>query len=211
MTTLDAFLVTPTVHKSQVDYIMQWRELWTDHVYWTRSELWAVHVFSRKLAGTWTNFAIEGVTDKLPGFNQTVGRLLASCREMRDLLRPYFGDDAAERFGEIMTTHLELDAGFVKETSNGMVMEAAAVEKAWHANAEQIAALLATANLNLPEEPLSTLFNAHLKLTKVEAIAIINGDHGAEIAAFDEVLHQAHMMSDSLAHGIIRQFPERFQ
>ena len=190
MTTLDTNLTGAAVPKAQVDYLAQWRELWSDHVYWTR-------------------FVVLAIVDGAPGLYQTVARLMASCTEMRDLLRPYYGDAGAEMFGDLMTAHLSLAAQLVTEAAKGEP-EAAATEKAWYQNAAEIASFLAAANPNLPESALVGLLTTHLALTKDEAVARITKDYDADVAAFDKILHQAIVMSDALAHGIITQFEPRF-
>ena len=191
MTTLDATLTASTIPKSQVDYIMQWRELWADHVYWTR-------------------FAVMDIIDGAPGVDKTVARLMDSCSEMRDLLRPYYGDQAAEAFGDLMTSHLTLAAQLVTEASQGKSVEADATEKAWYENADQIAAFISSANPNLPEAVLRSMLDEHLRLTKDEAVARITKDWDGDIAAFNKILHQVYGMSDALADGIIKQFATRF-
>ena len=79
---------------------MQWRDLWSDHVYWTR-------------------FVVVAMVDGAPGLTRTVDRLMASCSEMRDLLRRYYGDAGAEAFGDLMTAHPSVAAQLLTEASKG--------------------------------------------------------------------------------------------
>jgi hypothetical protein len=54
------------------------------------------------------------------------------------------------------------------------------------------------------------MINNHLKLTTNEAVARLQGNWKADIAAYDKVRAEILMMSDTLAKGIVRQFRGRF-
>jgi hypothetical protein len=54
------------------------------------------------------------------------------------------------------------------------------------------------------------MLDNHLNLTLTEAVDILSGKYSDGIAAFDKVHQQAVMMSDALADGIIKQFPDKF-
>jgi hypothetical protein len=83
---------------------------------------------------------------------------------------------------------------------------------AWYANAHQIAAFLSKANPhNWPLAATTKMMNTHLALTTNEAVARLNGDWKADIAAYDKVRAEILMMSHTLADGIVAQFPSRFE
>jgi hypothetical protein len=63
---------------------------------------------------------------------------------------------------------------------------------------------------NWPLAATTRMMNEHLKLTTNEAVARLKGNWKADIAAYDNVRAEILMMSDTLADGIIRQFPIRF-
>jgi hypothetical protein len=191
MTTTDTALMERTVTKSQLDYIMAWRQLWADHVYWTR-------------------FVIEGIVDQVGGLNQTVERLFMSCHEMRDLVRPYYGDQAAEGFGDLMTQHLQQAADLVTLAAQSKMQEADAKEREWYQNADAIAKFLGGANPYLPESTVRDILYEHLRVTKEEAVARLSKDYTSDIQKFDSILDTIYKLSDALSAAIIKQFPDRF-
>jgi hypothetical protein len=54
------------------------------------------------------------------------------------------------------------------------------------------------------------MLDNHLNLTLSEAVATLGGKYSDSITACDKVHQQAMIMSDSLADGIVKQFPNKF-
>jgi hypothetical protein len=50
----------------------------------------------------------------------------------------------------------------------------------------------------------------HLALTTQEAVAHLERHWAADIAAYDNVRNEILMMADTLANGLVAQFPSRF-
>jgi hypothetical protein len=51
----------------------------------------------------------------------------------------------------------------------------------------------------------------HLELTTDEAVARIQGNWAADVAAYEKIHDHALHLSDLLSDGLIKQFPERFR
>ncbi len=102
----------------------------------------------------------------------------------------------------ILLVHILLEAG----NTTG----AAAAEKKWYENTDQIATFLSNANPYWSKEALKNMLDNHLALTKAEAVARLTGNYTADIATYDKVRQEANMMSDALVDGIVNQFPNKF-
>ena len=191
MTTLDTALTERTISKSELDYVMAWRELWADHVYWTR-------------------LVVEGIVDEVPGLEEANARLMKSCDQMADLMQPYYGNEGRRVFHELMGWHLKHAADLVTLFSQRKMQEAEAKELQWYANADDIARFLAEQNPNLSEKPVRAAMYEHLRVTKDDAIARLAGDYVRDIGRFDSILDTAYKLSDTISAAIIHQFPERF-
>jgi hypothetical protein len=80
----------------------------------------------------------------------------------------------------------------------------------WYANADKIAQFLAAANPAWPAETLSQMMRTHLDQTLAEAVARLSEDWDADIAAYEDIHLHILAMADTLADGIVEQFPDHF-
>ena len=55
------------------------------------------------------------------------------------------------------------------------------------------------------------MLDEHLALTTQEAVARLEGDWEADVAAYDAIHDHALGMADTLSVGIVKQFPRRFR
>ncbi len=167
------------------------RKLWEDHITWTR-----LYIVS----------AIAG----LPDVDATAGRLLQNQDDIGAAIATFYGADAGHALAELLREHILVAADLVaaaKAGDDALVSSAAA---AWYANADEIAELLAAANPHWSVDTLRDMMRMHLDQTLTEASARLGGDWDADVAAYDEIHHHILSMADTLADGIIEQFPRRF-
>ena len=55
------------------------------------------------------------------------------------------------------------------------------------------------------------MMNKHLSTTTDELMARLHKDWDADVRAFDAVYDHILMMSDALADGIVKQYPDKFR
>lgn len=173
-------------------YHDQWRKLWEDHI-------------------TWTRMVIVGVFKDLPCTNDYAGRLLQNPNDMADALRPYYGDEAADHFADLVTDHLTIA---VEVLSAAKVGDTAAFEEAnarWYANGEEIAALMTQLNpRGWPADESEMMWEEHLDATLAEAVAVLQDQCAADVQAYDTVHDMALEMADFFSDGVAQQFRSRF-
>jgi hypothetical protein len=171
---------------------MDMRKLWEDHITWTRLAI----------------ISLEGGT---PDTNATVARLLQNQVDIGDAIKPYYGDAAGNELTGLLRTHILIAADLIAAAKAGNAADVADAQARWEKNADDIAALLNSVNprhWKLAE--MKAEMHMHLKLTTDEAVAHLQGDWNADVAAYDKVhVHILHM-SDLLTDGIVKQFPSRF-
>ena len=168
------------------------RKLWEDHIIWTRQ------------------FIVSAIAD-LPDTDTAAGRLLANQDDIGDAIKPYYGEAAGEQLSGLLREHILIAADLVGAAKEG---DSAGVEEAsarWDTNAREIADFLHEANpTNWPRAEMREMMAGHLEWTLNEAVARLNADWDADVAAFDHIHRDILHMADMLSRGIISQFPGRF-
>ncbi|MFK7692538.1 acetylglutamate kinase [Paenibacillus sp. HJGM_3] len=170
----------------------------------TLRELWEQHVF-------WTRLAIVSIVFQLPDVSVTLSRLLRNATDMGNAIRPFYGDEAAKKFEQLIRDHLVIAADLVKAAVAGNQSQVNALEKKWYANADDVTNFLASANPYFPKEAFRKMFYHHLALTKAEAVTMIGKDYAQSIALFDQIEKEALIMADMMTKPIVAQFPAHFR
>src|SRR5512136_657584 len=124
-TTSGQTCITP----SQEDLKLNLRELWTEHVIWTRLFIMSV---------------ADNTTDK----TVVTQRLLKNYDDMANAMKPYYGNDTGTKFGDLIEEHLLIAADLVMAAKAGNNTAASEAENKWYVNADKIAAFENSINPN---------------------------------------------------------------
>jgi hypothetical protein len=171
------------------------RRLWEDHIVWTRQYI----------------VSAATLTGDLPDIGPTATRLFANQTDIGNAIAPFYGDAAGAALTALLNDHIAIAADAITQAKAGDSVALEAALDRWYANGDDIASFLAAANPdNWPFDAMSGHMRGHLDLTLAEAVARLNGDYAADIAAYDQVHDQILHMADMLSAGIIDQFPRRF-
>jgi hypothetical protein len=169
------------------------RQLWEDHIVWTR-------------------LAIISLSDGLPDADASVGRLLQNQTDIGNAVKPFYGEAAGNQLTALLNDHIVIAADLIAAAKAGDNAAVADARARWQANADDIAGFLNAANPSAwPLEHMKAMMAEHLALTQAEAVARLNKDYAADVAAYDAVHPQILEMADMLSLGIINQFPKRFR
>jgi len=180
------------ISRSEFALRQDMRRLWEDHI-------------------TWTRLAIISLTTDGADTEATVGRLLENQTDIGDAVKPFYGEAAGNELTRQLRLHIVIAADVVAAARAGDQAELADAQARWLANADDIAAVLASVN---PKYwALATMkaeMHKHLDLTTQEAVARLQGNWSADVAAYDEIHEHILHMSDLLSSGLVKQFPNRF-
>jgi hypothetical protein len=167
------------------------RKLWTDHVVWTRDY-------------------IISATGKQPDAPAALNRLMRNQEDIGNAVAKYYGDAAGRQLTTLLKDHIAISGDIVKAAMAGDKTAQKTADDRWHQNAVQIADFLSKANPNWPRATLLDMMNTHLSTTTTELVARLNKDWDGDVKAFDAVYDHILHMSDALADGIVKQFPDKF-
>ncbi len=191
--------MTMTVHSSSaqtakaVGLRTNMRKLWEDHI-------------------TWTRLAIISLESGTPDTDATVGRLLRNQTDIGNAIKPYYGKAAGNELTRQLQAHILIAADVIAAAKAGDSTKLADAQARWVKNADQIAAVLHSVNPRFWKlGAMKAEMHRHLDLTTQEAVARLQGNWTADVAAYDKVHEHILHMSDMPSQGITKQFPARFR
>jgi hypothetical protein len=163
------------------------RDLWSDHVDWTR-------------------LFIVSAANGLADLQSTTDRLLKNQTEIGNAVKEFYGEANGNELTRLLKDHITIAAEVVTAAKAGDNTALTDANTRWFANADSIAAFLNTANpTNWPLADMKTMMHEHLTITTEEATKYLQGDYAGSIDAWERVQIQIQEMADMLADGITKQ------
>ena len=176
------------------------RKLWEDHITWTRNVIISFEM------------NVPDQNAVLPDLNAAVGRLLQNQTDIGNAIKPYYGDAAGAQLTALLRQHILIAADVLTAAKTGNAAALADAQQRWYANGHDIAVFLSGANpKHWPLAEMDQMMKDHLDATTAEAVARLQSNWSADVAAYDKVHVQALEMADMLSGGIIEQFPSMFR
>jgi hypothetical protein len=184
---------TATVTQSELVLRRNMRQLWEDHIVWTR-------------------LAIISLTTGSADTDASVGRLLQNQTDIGNAVKPFYGTVAGNALTQQLRQHILIAADLIAAAKAGDAAKLADAQARWQRNADDIAAVLNSVNPRFWKlAALKAEMRMHLELTTQEAVARLQGNWTADVAAYDKIHRHILHMSDLLSAGLVKQFPKRFR
>ena len=181
------------ITRSELALRRDMRTLWEDHIVWTR-------------------MAIISLTTGSPDTEATVGRLLKNQTDIGNAVKPFYGKAAGNELTKQLRQHILIAADLIAAAKAGDQAKLADASARWETNADDIAGVLNSVNpRHFKLAVLKAEMRMHLKLTTEEAVARLQGNWAADVAAYDKIHRHILHMSDYLSDGLVKQFPNRFR
>lgn len=159
----------------------------------------------------WTRMAIMSMLQNSPDQGPVLNRLLRNYGDMAEVIGPYYGNETAKEYGDLIKDHLLIAAALVSAVRDRNQVAIENANNQWYTNADDIAKFESNLSSNLTLKDRTAMWHEYLILTENEILQLSNGDYNTSIDTLDRIEEQASIMADSLTQGIISQFPDRFQ
>lgn len=167
-------------------------------------ELWEQHV-------AWTRLAIVDFASGSGGFPATAARLMQNQVDIGNAIKPYYGAEAGDELTKLLHEHIAIAVEVMQAAKAGDSAALKAASTRWYANANSIADFLAKADpKHWPQDMMRQMMKVHLDQTLTEASDQLTGKFAASAAEYDQIETHILEMADSLSAGIIAAFPARF-
>ena len=168
------------------------RDLWVGHIFWVRNV-----VLTTKLGDT----AAEKIADQ---------QVVQNAKDIANAVVPYYGKEAGDKLFTLLAGHYGAVKDCMKATFAGNKEGLNAGMQKMNKNAEEIAAFLSSANPNWPKATMLAALAAHAGYHMAQIEAVNAKDFSSEAKTWEAMKNQVYVIADTLADGIVKQFPQKF-
>jgi len=178
-------------YKAAISLDKTMRNLWADYVIYTR------------------DYIVSSLND-LPNSDAVYKKLLKNQDDIAKAIKPYYGDKGEKKLAKLLHDQTIIMTDLVKAAKQGndnLIHEA---QQKWNKNADAIANFLNETNPNWKKKDLTDMLYKYIDLTTNEVTSFLKKNWEDNINFYDKVRAQILNFADTLADGIVKQFPEKF-
>ncbi len=176
---------------------MALRNLYINHIFWVRDLVVSTRLREKAAVGEADEYGLNNA--------KAIGRSIT----------PFYGQAAGEKFVTLFVGHYSavkayMNAAFANNFKGNTALKKAALDKLTK-NATEIAVFVSSANPNLPRATVYGLLVTHAQQHIMSIDATAKKDWSGEADMWDPMVKHIYTLSDALADGIAKQFPDKFQ
>ncbi|VVO39223.1 hypothetical protein [Pseudomonas fluorescens] len=182
----------PAADNAALSTRLTMRDLWVEHVFWIR------------------NYAIANQAADKQQAKIAADQVVDNATKIANSIAPLYGQPAADQLLKLLAGHW----GAVKHYSDATVAKDTKGKQAavtdLTSNAKAIAAFLAKANPNLPENTLVAMLSAHGGHHVAQVDELAAHDYAAEAKTWAMMRPHVMALADALTAALVKQFPDKF-
>ena len=174
-----------TIPYGQMNLIINFRTLWLNLAIWTRA------------------FLISAVSG-LPNTQSVSDRLYQIPVQISALLQLVFGQEASEKFLNLLSTHIVTMQQLITALNNGDSKASSENTARLYQINQEIATYLEKVNPFWVPPQWANLLDYYVNLTINEVTAMLSGEYATDVQLFDRIQYQTLLIGDYMANGIIQ-------
>lgn len=179
-----------TIPYGQMNLIINFRTLWLNLAIWTRS-------------------FILSIASGLPNTQVVSDRLYQVPVQIGALLQLIFGQESAEGFINLLSTHIVTLETVITAQKNGDTQAVNEnTERLYQIN-QEIAKYLEKTNPFWVPPQWANLLDFYVNLTLNESTAMLSGDYARDVQIFDRLQYHTLLIGDYMANGIVQYLSVR--
>ena len=124
--------------------------------------------------------------------------------QLGSLLQLIFGQQSAETFVNLLSTHIVQMEATMMGQKNGNNQAVNDSVKLLYQNADEIATFLSQINPFWFQTQWQNLLYTYISMTFEQTTALLSGDYVRDIQVFDRIQFQTSLIGDYMANGIIQ-------
>ncbi len=161
---------------------------------------------------TYTDQAVDGALDGSPNASATAASLYANGNDIGTAVGSVYGKSAEATFDSVWKLHLDQFVAYAVADSKGDAAGKTAALASIQTNyTKPLAQFLAKANPNLPEATLEASLGDHVAMTATMIDDHVQAKYTDEAAELKMANKHLEGLMSTLAGGIVKQFPAKFQ
>ncbi len=173
------------------------RDLYINHIFWVRDLVVSTRLGQKIAVSEADEYGLKNA--------QAIGRSIA----------PFYGAAAGEKFATLFVGHYSavnayMSAAFANNFRGNAALKKASLDKLAK-NANDIAVFVSSANPNLPKATVYGFLTTHVQQHVMSINATAKKDWSGEADMWGPMVKVIYTLSDALADGIAKQFPDKFQ
>lgn len=167
-------------------------------------EAWSQH-------GFWGTLYLLSLFYALPGTEAVLARLSQTPEDIASIFGKFYSQAMVDQLTALLKEHVQLAGDLMKALRDSEVDQASQISQEWHANADRIARMLASANSDYNQEELARMLHMHLDLMQRQMSTDLNNQYEEFVKSTDDSDEHLLKLADELTEGLVKQFYQPHQ
>lgn len=159
----------------------------------------------------YTRQSILCLTDRLPGAQETIYRLMLNQEQMGEVFSKYYGRKAGDEFCQLISSNTALVIRNIRSKNDQSTEELIKTQKRMQAHFSETVDFLVSINSFYSKEELASEINLLVDLMNKQIDYRMRGLYSSDIENFDRIISESIIFSNVIAEGIIKKYPKMFE